>query len=108
MDFGFKKIISDLVKDPNKIVTIADAWITARNPTAEQKKLAEARWNICVQCVEFREHRPVTAEPYCFDCKCPLNKKIFTNKFNECPQEKWKDVDDLFWEDAQKKKKSIL
>jgi uncharacterized paraquat-inducible protein A len=108
MDLGFKKIISGLLKDPNKIVTIADAWVIAKNPTTEQKTLAEARWNVCFQCTEFREKRPITGEPYCFDCKCPLQKKIFKNKFNECPQKKWKEVDDLFWQDTQKNKKSIL
>jgi uncharacterized paraquat-inducible protein A len=108
MDLGFKKIISGLLKDPNKIVTIADAWVIAKNPTTEQKTLAEARWNVCFQCTEFREKRPITGEPYCFECKCPLQKKIFTNKFNECPQKKWKEVDDLFWQDTQKNKKSIL
>jgi hypothetical protein len=108
MDLGFKKIISGLLKDPNKIVTIAGAWVIAKNPTTEQKTLAEARWNVCFQCTEFREKRPITGEPYCFECKCPLQKKIFTNKFNECPQKKWKEVDDLFWQDTQKNKKSIL
>jgi hypothetical protein len=108
MDLGIKKIISGLVKDPSKIVTIADAWITAVNPTESQKKLAEARWNICKQCPEFREKRPVTGEPYCNDCGCPLNKKIFSKVYNECPLGKWKDVDDLLWGNTQKKKKSLL
>jgi hypothetical protein len=108
MDLGIKKIISGLVKDPSKIVTIADAWITASNPTEEQKKLAEARWNICIQCSEFRAEREITGEPYCHDCGCPLKKKIFTREFNECPQKKWKKVDDLLWESTQKKKKTLL
>ena len=46
MELRIQKIIKSLVKDPSKIVTIADAWLTARNPTPEQKELAEARWNI--------------------------------------------------------------
>jgi len=108
MDLGIKKIITGLVKDPSKIITIADAWITAKNPTPEQKDLAEARWNICIQCSEFREERDVTGDPYCNDCGCPLKKKIFTKQFNECPLGKWKEVDDLLWEKTQKKKKTIL
>jgi len=108
MDLGLKKIISGLVKDPSKIVTIADAWFTALNPTQEQKTLAEARWNICIQCPEFRAKRDVTGEPYCNDCGCPLKKKIFTKTYNECPLNKWKDVDDLLWSQTQKQKKSIL
>jgi hypothetical protein len=108
MDLGLKKIISGLVKDPSKIVTIADAWITAAKPTESQKKLAEARWNVCTQCPEFRAKRAITGEPYCNDCGCPLNKKIFSKVYSECPLGKWKDVDDLLWGDTQKKKKSLL
>jgi len=108
MNLGIKKIISTLVKDPSKIITIVDAWITARNPTPAQKELAEARWNVCLQCEEFREHRDVTGEPYCFNCGCPLQKKVFTNVFNECPLKKWKDVDDLLYQATQKNNQSLL
>lgn len=108
MDLGFKKIISSLVKDPSKIVTITDAWITAANPTTEQKTLAEARWNVCIQCTEFREKREITGDPYCNNCGCPLKKKIFTKEFNECPLKKWKEVDDIFYPPTQKNKKTFL
>lgn len=108
MDFGLKKIISGLVKDPTKIVGIIDAWVTAKNPTNEEKTLAEARWNVCLQCEEFREKRPVTGEPYCNECGCPLNKKIFSKVYNDCPFEKWKNVDDLLYTLTQKQDKSII
>ncbi len=108
MDIGLKKIISGLVKDPSKIITIADAWLTAAKPTEKQKQLAEGRWNICIQCVEFREKRPVTGEPFCNACGCPLNKKIFSKTYNECPLKKWKDIDDILWTQTQKQNKSLL
>jgi hypothetical protein len=108
MEIGLKQIISGLVKNPSKIVDIAEAWIIAKNPSKEQKNLAEARWNVCIQCPEFREKRIVTGEPYCNDCGCPLNKKIFTNIFNECPLKKWKDVDDLLFHLTQKQQKSTI
>jgi hypothetical protein len=108
MDLQIKKILSGLLKDPSKIITIADAWITSANPTPSQKTLAESRWNICTQCPEFREKRDITGEPYCNDCGCPLNKKIFSKIYNECPLKKWKEVDDLLWPETQKKKKSLL
>jgi hypothetical protein len=108
MDLTIKKILSGLLKDPSKIITIVDAWIAAANPTPTQKTLAEARWNVCAQCTEFREKRDITGEPYCNDCGCPLNKKIFSKIYNECPLKKWKEVDDLLWPDTQKKKKSLL
>lgn len=108
MDFGIKKILKDIVSNPSKIVDITDAWITASNPTLEQKNLAEARWNICIQCAEFREKRDITGEPYCFDCKCPLQKKIFTRTYNECPQKKWEEVDSILWKETQKKNKTLF
>ena len=108
MNLGLKQIISNIVKDPSKIVTILDAWVASANPTEEQKNLAEARWNICMGCEHFREKRDVTGDPYCFKCGCNLRKKIFTIKYNECPEKKWEPVDELLWKDTQKQKKSIL
>jgi hypothetical protein len=108
MELRIQKIIKSLVKDPSKIVTIADAWLAARNPTIEQKELAEARWNICVQCSEFREKIDVIGDSHCNECGCPLKKKIFTSMFNECPLKKWEDVDTLLFPATQKTKKSLL
>jgi hypothetical protein len=108
MNLGIKKIISGLIKNPSKILIIADAWITANNPTEEQKILAESRYSICLDCEYFREKRPITGEPYCEECGCPLNKKVFSKKYNECPFLKWKNVDDLLWPDTQKKNNTLL
>lgn len=108
MNLGLKKIISGLVKDPSKIIDIAEAWVIAKNPTEPQKVLAQGRWNICIQCPEFREKRPVTGEPFCNDCGCPLNKKIFSKTYNECPLGKWKEIDDLLYSQTQKKGKTII
>ena len=79
-----------------------------QSPTPEQKELSEARWNICVQCDEYRENNKDKGAPFCNTCGCPLNKKIFTNKFNECPLKKWEDVDTLLFPATQKTKKSLL
>lgn len=108
MNLGLKKIISGLVKDPSKIIDIAEAWVIAKNPTESQKVLAQGRWNICIQCPEFREKRPVTGEPFCNDCGCPLNKKIFSKTYNECPLKKWKEIDDLLYSQTQKQGKTII
>ena len=108
MDLGLKKIITNLVKDPTKLISIAEAWMISANPTPPQKVLAEARWKVCIGCDEFREHRDITGEPYCYECKCPLNKKIFSSKFNECPLNKWEDVDTLFLSATKKNKKTLL
>ncbi len=87
------KIVKKILKNPKHIATIAKAWITAANPTTEQKELAERRYSICLGCEHFREKRPITGEPYCAECGCPMKKKIFTNVFNECPVGKWGEVD---------------
>ncbi len=87
------KIVKNIIKNPSQIVTITNAWITAANPTLEQKELAERRYEICLGCEHFREKRKMTGEPYCAECGCPMKKKIFTNVFNECPIGKWKEVD---------------
>jgi uncharacterized paraquat-inducible protein A len=108
MNLGLKKIISGLVKDPSKIIDIAEAWMIAKNPTESQKALAQGRWNICLQCDEFREKRPITGEPFCNDCGCSLNKKIFSKNYNECPLKKWKQIDDLFHYQTQKQGKTII
>jgi len=108
MDLGIKKIISSLVKDPSKIITIGEAWITSIKPTEAQKNLALARWNVCIQCDEFREKRPITGEPYCNDCGCPLQKKVFTSIYNECPLKKWKDIDDLLHAKTLKNNKTLF
>lgn len=92
----------------DKIKEIAESWIIAAKPTDAQKKLAEERYKICLGCEEYREKRLITGDVYCNECGCPLNKKIFSPKNNECPFKKWKEVDDLYWESTQKKDKSLL
>jgi hypothetical protein len=97
----------------SKLKEIAQAWIISAKPNPAQKKLAEERYDICIHCEHFGESRPITGEEYCKDCLCPLSKKIFTtlthlSEDKSCPKDKWKDVEDLYWPDTQKKKKSIL
>lgn len=97
----------------SKIKEIAQAWIISAIPSPAQKKLAEARYHICINCEHFGESRPITGEEYCKDCLCPLSAKIFTPathlvESKSCPKDKWKDVEDLLWPDTQKSKKSIL
>lgn len=73
---------------------IFDAWLIARNPTPEQKQLAEKRYAICSDC-EFR--KPLIKNnkwsEICKECGCPLNKKIFTRIYNACPLKKWEESD---------------
>jgi len=77
-----------------KFKEIANAWITAANPTPEEKKLAEKRLNVCNGCEHRQENETVIEFYYCGICLCPLNKKIFSLKnpeVNPCPANKWEE-----------------
>ena len=73
-----------------KIKEIIEAWTIANNPTTNQKRLAEARGEICDVCPSKKIKLKI---PICKECGCPISKKIFTNTYNPCPLEKWGDVD---------------
>ena len=92
-----------------KIREIMSAWIIAKNPTAEQKILAENRFKICDEC----PHKKILSEKIeistiCGECGCPIVKKIFSPEFNACPLKRWTGVDNIFFPDTQKKDKTIL
>jgi hypothetical protein len=79
----------------NKIQEIVGAWITSFNPSAEEKLLAEKRYEICFGC-EKRGRNIINVE-VCKECGCPLSKKIFTLSDQEsCPLNKWATVDEEF------------
>jgi hypothetical protein len=68
---------------------IVTAWITAAKPNPNQKKLAEARYKICLGCEFYGEKRPITGDAYCKDCHCPISKKIFSQEYDACPKHFW-------------------
>ena len=73
---------------------IVSSWITSFNPTAEEKKLAEQRYEICLGCENYGKKRPVTGDEYCKKCICPIQKKVYTQKKNDtCPLRKWDKVE---------------
>jgi hypothetical protein len=67
----------------NKISEIMGAWIVSFNPTAEQKELAEKRYEICLGCENYGKKRAVIGDEYCKKCLCPLQKKVYTQKKND-------------------------
>jgi hypothetical protein len=95
-----------------KLKEIAEAWLTAANPSDKQKKLAEERYNICLKC-PHRKHRngnkilPINTE-YCDQCGCPLSKKIFSREYSACPMKKWEDIDNIYFNVKSKTTKTIL
>lgn len=88
----------------NKISEIAIAWITAANPTPEQKELAEKRYQICKGCEHFGAPGSIRRYEHCKSCGCPLGKKIFSQEFDACPKHHWLEVETPHF----KTKKSIL
>ncbi len=74
----------------NKLLEIASSWISAANPTPEEKEKAEKRISICDSCEENRVSE-VLQYHYCGKCGCPLKKKIFSPLPGKeaCPLEKW-------------------
>lgn len=86
---------------------IIDAWATSINPTDNERKLADARWSICDTCTSKVETLKNKKWSYlCGDCGCPLNKKIFTKTFGECPRGKWDNVDSEYFN--IKKQKTLI
>lgn len=74
----------------NKLLEIATAWITAANPTKEEKERAESRVAVCNGCEENKLSE-ILEYHYCGKCGCPLSKKIFSPLPGKeaCPLEKW-------------------
>lgn len=74
----------------NKLLEIASAWITAANPSKEEKDKAERRVSICNDCEENKLSE-ILDYHYCGKCGCPLSKKIFSPLPGKeaCPLEKW-------------------
>lgn len=70
-----------------KLVEIAQAWITAINPTEEEKNKAITRSNICDNC-DQKDYNNLLKFYYCKECGCPLSKKIYS-PINSCPLNKW-------------------
>lgn len=70
-----------------KLLEIAEAWITAFNPTEEEKHKALNRSKICDGC-DKKDYNNILRLYYCKECGCPLSKKIYSSE-NTCPLKKW-------------------
>ena len=71
----------------NKVKEILLSYMTAMNPTEEQKEVAEKRLEICAAC-EFWVQGAV--RDYCDICKCTTSAKVFSPVGSgACPKGKW-------------------
>ena len=71
----------------NKVKEILLSYMTAMNPTEEQKEVAEKRLEICATC-EFWVKGAV--RDYCSVCGCTTSAKVFSPVGSSaCPEKKW-------------------
>lgn len=92
----------------DKLKEIAEAWIVAANPSELQKEIAAERYSICLECEHFRETRPILNDVHCADCGCPLDKKIFSQKYDACPQHRWLEIENKYIKILHKDKKTLV
>lgn len=78
---------------------IAKAWYNKLVHTAEQKELADNRFEICLKCPSKKEVlKGKEWSLVCDECGCPLSAKVYTGKMHlsergSCPLGKWKEVE---------------
>jgi hypothetical protein len=71
----------------NKVKEILLSYMTAMNPTEEQKEVAEKRLEICATC-EFWVQTSI--RDYCSKCGCTTSAKVFSPiGSSACPEKKW-------------------
>jgi hypothetical protein len=75
------------------IKKISKAWFNSYFGSNEQKELSQKRLNICEGCPERTTVTIGFTYPACGICSCPIQKKIFSSQFNDCPLDKWENVD---------------
>jgi hypothetical protein len=79
---------------------IAKAWIASYNPTEKQTELAEKRYTICDSCPS--KVKALLGYYKCNECGCPIQKKIFSDVYNDCPLKKWESVDTAYFSPMKK------
>jgi hypothetical protein len=78
---------------------IAKAWYNKLVHTAEQKKLADERFEICLKCPSKKEvFKGKEWSLACGECGCPLSAKVYTDETylsekGSCPLGKWREVE---------------
>lgn len=86
---------------------IISTWVTSFSASDSQKKLAEERLKICESCPSIKKVLKKKSWSFiCGECGCPVAKKVFTNRYNPCPLQKWENVDVKYFD--LKHKKTII
>lgn len=73
---------------------ILNSWIVSFNPSTEAQNRANDRLLVCRGCDNYKEIlKNKKWSAICEGCGCPIDKKVFSNKINACPLNKWAEVD---------------
>jgi hypothetical protein len=89
---------------------IASSWFNVLSHSQEKKELANARFDICLECPSRKEtFKNQKWAIRCGECGCPLKGKVYTDYTykdpkGSCPLEKWKEVEDDFLNKIKSKK----
>lgn len=75
---------------------IVQAWAIKINPTERQRKMAEERYAICINCPSNKKVFGEAWSEVCAECSCPLQAKIFTAKHDACDLHKWLEVENKY------------
>lgn len=75
---------------------ISKAWYDSYFGSESLKSLSKERAKICEICpnrgIGLRKLAPF---PKCNLCGCPIGKKVFSSTFNDCPDNRWEQVDSI-------------
>jgi hypothetical protein len=86
---------------------ISVSWFNSMIHSDRLKKLADSRFDICLECPSKKEiFEGKQWSLKCNECGCPLRGKIYTSntyldKDGSCPLEKWKEVEDAYLKDTK-------
>ena len=92
---------------------IATAWYNKLTHSNELKKLADDRFNICLECPSKKEiFKKQEWSLKCGECGCPLKGKVYTpntylDENGSCSLGKWKEIE-IEYLKTFKKTKTIL
>ena len=91
------------------IKEIITAWKLKINPPENFAKLAEKRCEICNECEHLKEMIKGKQWSYvCGKCGCPIAGKTYYTKQRACPIDKWKEIDEEYFNKVTKQTKTLI
>jgi hypothetical protein len=94
---------------------IFNSWLNRSRSDEIIRDKAKERFETCrgsddiERCENYKEVlRNKSWSAYCNGCGCPLEGKIFSDKFNPCPLKKWAEIDGKYGETIDDKRNKTL